>query len=234
MFTFWTDSPLSTPVVSEDEEEIVEEKSGIVEKEPKKRRRRRKHKSRRRENAESDKENTEEPKRKRRRRRRRAKSPEPGTPPGTPPGSPPKAAAIIEEDEESSSDEDAVGPRVPEEMSKSAFSAGVDYGNNMLKGEAAAIAQFVQRGMRVPRRGEVGWTGEEIDSLEKLGYCMSGNRNKMMNAVRERKEAQVETAEEKKQLILSMIEAEEKKENDTIDQFRAIIQEKIRKQNLAK
>jgi len=31
--------------------------------------------------------------------------------------------------------------------------------------------------MRIPRRGEVGWQGEEIERLEELGYVMSG-RNK--------------------------------------------------------
>jgi hypothetical protein len=28
--------------------------------------------------------------------------------------------------------------------------------------------------MRIPRRGEVGWQGEEIERLESLGYVMSG------------------------------------------------------------
>ena len=45
--------------------------------------------------------------------------------------------------------------------------------------------------MRIPRRGEVGWQGEEIERLEDLGYVMSGNRHKRMNAIRIRKENQV-------------------------------------------
>ena len=28
--------------------------------------------------------------------------------------------------------------------------------------------------MRIPRRGEVGWQGEEIERLEELGFVMSG------------------------------------------------------------
>lgn len=47
--------------------------------------------------------------------------------------------------------------------------------------------------MRIPRRGEIGWSGEEIDTLETQGYVMSGSRHKRMNAVRIRKENQVIT-----------------------------------------
>ena len=39
----------------------------------------------------------------------------------------------------------------------------------MMPGEGAAIAQFVQKNMRIPRRGEVGWTCREITKLEGLG-----------------------------------------------------------------
>lgn len=50
---------------------------------------------------------------------------------------------------------------------------------------------FVQQNMRIPRRGEIGWSGEEIESLEEQGFVMSGSRHKRMNAVRIRKENQV-------------------------------------------
>ena len=60
-----------------------------------------------------------------------------------------------------------------------------------MPGEGAAIAQYVQQNMRIPRRGEIGWSGEEIDSLEQQGYVMSGSRHKRMNAIRLRKENQV-------------------------------------------
>jgi hypothetical protein len=60
-----------------------------------------------------------------------------------------------------------------------------------LPGEGAAIAMFVQQNMRIPRRGEIGWSGEEIESLEDQGFVMSGSRHKRMNAVRIRKENQV-------------------------------------------
>lgn len=50
---------------------------------------------------------------------------------------------------------------------------------------------FVQQNMRIPRRGEIGWSGDEIEGLEAQGYVMSGSRHKVMNAVRIRKENQV-------------------------------------------
>lgn len=46
---------------------------------------------------------------------------------------------------------------------------GVNYGGALLPGEGAAIAQFVQKGLRIPRRGEVGWAGQEIERLEDSG-----------------------------------------------------------------
>ncbi len=36
------------------------------------------------------------------------------------------------------------------------------------------MAAFVQSGARIPRRGEVGITAEEIESFENLGFVMSG------------------------------------------------------------
>lgn len=46
----------------------------------------------------------------------------------------------------------------------------------MLPGEAEAYAKFVQEDKRIPRRGEVGLTSEEIEKFEDLGYVMSGSR----------------------------------------------------------
>ena len=47
----------------------------------------------------------------------------------------------------------------------------MNYGGALLPGEGAAIAQFVQQNMRIPRRGEIGWAGEEIQGLEQDGYA---------------------------------------------------------------
>ena len=69
----------------------------------------------------------------------------------------------------------------------------------MLPGEGKAIASYISEGKRIPRRGEIGLTSEEIDSFEKigfffilkqkimnncLGFVMSGSRHSIMNAVR--------------------------------------------------
>merc|ERR1711971_1017707 len=46
------------------------------------------------------------------------------------------------------------------------------YGGALMPGEGEAIAGYVQAGKRIPRRGEVGLTSEEIENFEKLGYVM--------------------------------------------------------------
>lgn len=50
------------------------------------------------------------------------------------------------------------------------------YGGALLPGEGAAIAGFVQAGKRIPRRGEIGLTSDQIEDYEKLGFVMSGSR----------------------------------------------------------
>jgi hypothetical protein len=46
----------------------------------------------------------------------------------------------------------------------------------MLPGEGSALAAYVQQGKRIPRRGEIGLSGNEISDFEKAGYVMSGSR----------------------------------------------------------
>lgn len=119
-----------------------------------------------------------------------------------------------------------------------------------MPGEGAAIAQYVQQNMRIPRRGEIGWSGEEIDSLEQQGYVMSGSRHKKMNAVRLRKENQVRflsvclanarlyghhcvyvgqvySAEEKRALAMITFEEKQQKDNKIVGEFRAMLQKKL-------
>jgi hypothetical protein len=62
---------------------------------------------------------------------------------------------------------------------------------NMLRGEAAAMAAYAAQGKRIPRRGEIGLTSEDISKYEEAGYVMSGTRHKAMEATRLRKENQV-------------------------------------------
>ena len=59
------------------------------------------------------------------------------------------------------------------------------------------MAEYVKKGIRIPRRGEIGLTSNEIDSFETAGYVMSGSRHRRMEAVRLRKENQVYSADEK-------------------------------------
>ncbi|CAM9946059.1 unnamed protein product, partial [Phaeothamnion confervicola] len=129
-------------------------------------------------------------------------------------------------DGESSDDE--IGPKPAPQASGAAGgggSRGADYGGALRPGEGAAIAQFVQKNMRIPRRGEVGWQGNEIERLENLGYVMSGSRHARMNAIRIRKENQVYTAEEKRALALITAQEQQEKETKILGDFRAMLSE---------
>ena len=92
-----------------------------------------------------------------------------------------------------------------------------------MPGEGSAMAQFVQSGQRIPRRGEVGYSSEQIENFEKMGYVMSGSRHARMNAVRLRKENQVYSAEE--QAALAMINYEEKaaKEKEVMEELKRLV-----------
>lgn len=50
------------------------------------------------------------------------------------------------------------------------------FGHALLPGEGAAMAEYVKAGKRIPRRGEIGLTSNEIADFEKSGYVMSGSR----------------------------------------------------------
>ena len=74
------------------------------------------------------------------------------------------------------------------------------------------MAAYVASGKRIPRRGEVGLTAEQISHFENLGYVMSGSRHSRMNAIRIRKENQIYSAEEKAALAMFNFEENRKKE----------------------
>ena len=38
------------------------------------------------------------------------------------------------------------------------------------------MAAYIAEGKRIPRRGEIGLTSDEIQAYEKIGYVMSGSR----------------------------------------------------------
>lgn len=93
----------------------------------------------------------------------------------------------------------------------------------MLRGEAAAMAAYAAQGKRIPRRGEIGLSSEEISVFESQGYVMSGTRHKAMEATRLRKENQILTAEEKRLLSTFTDEQRAKREDTVLKQFRDLI-----------
>jgi hypothetical protein len=50
------------------------------------------------------------------------------------------------------------------------------YGKALLPGEGAAMAAYIAEGKRIPRRGEIGLTSNEIKDFEETGFVMSGSR----------------------------------------------------------
>ena len=82
-------------------------------------------------------------------------------------------------------------------------------------------------GKRIPRRGEIGITGDEITHFEGVGYVMSGSRHQKMTAVRVRKENQVYTAEEKAALAMFNAEEAARKEQQLMAEMQALVQQAI-------
>jgi len=80
--------------------------------------------------------------------------------------------------------------------------------------------------MRIPRRGEIGFSSDDIESYENSGYVMSGSRHARMNAVRLRKENQVYSQEEQRALALITFEENKQKENALLEDFRKQLTEK--------
>ncbi|RUS34015.1 ras-induced vulval development antagonist-domain-containing protein [Jimgerdemannia flammicorona] len=102
------------------------------------------------------------------------------------------------------------------------------YGGALLPGEGSAMAAYVAEGKRIPRRGEIGLTSNEIENYEKVGYVMSGSRHRRMNAVRLRKENQIISAEEKRLLLAHAQEQKMKRENEIISGFRERLWDKMK------
>jgi len=102
-----------------------------------------------------------------------------------------------------------------------------DYGRALLPGEGAAMAAYVQEGKRIPRRGEIGLTSDEIVAYEDVGFVMSGSRHRRMEAVRLRKENQIYSADEKRALLMFNHEERKKREGKILGQFKEMINEKV-------
>lgn len=82
----------------------------------------------------------------------------------------PMGSSSEEDDDDENSEE--VGPSY---RSTNALSQK-DFGHALLPGEGAAMAAFIAEGKRIPRRGEIGLTSDEINTYEDVGYVMSGSR----------------------------------------------------------
>jgi len=70
------------------------------------------------------------------------------------------------------SGDDSIGPAPKPHVTLSAK----DFGKALLPGEGAAMAAYVAEGKRIPRRGEIGLTSDQIAKYESVGYVMSGSR----------------------------------------------------------
>ena len=139
-----------------------------------------------------------------------------------------KQAVLGTAPQQDSSDDEGPMP-LPE--GQQAQQSEADYGKALRPGEGAAIAAYVQKNMRVPRRGEIGLKSTEIEKFEAAGYVMSGSRHARMNAVRIRKENQVYSAEEKRALALITFEEKQQAENKTMAQFRDMLTKRLRDQD---
>ncbi|KAI6232337.1 Nkap-C domain-containing protein [Aphelenchoides besseyi] len=128
-----------------------------------------------------------------------------------------------------------IGPQIPDYLidsnqpdSSNYFDGKLDAKDrkNMLRGEAAAMAAYAAQGKRIPRRGEIGLSSNEIATFEDVGYVMSGTRHKSMEATRLRKENQILTAEEKRLLSGFNHEQRKEKEDLVMQQFQNLISSK--------
>ncbi|KAJ1607348.1 hypothetical protein OIY81_2282 [Cryptosporidium canis] len=125
-------------------------------------------------------------------------------------------------------EENTFGPSISD-VQKIIMNQSIDYGAALLYGEGEAMAHFVQAGKRIPRRGEVGLTAEQIESFEKIGYVMSGSMHKRMTAVRIRKENQIYTAEERRNIALQNEQQRLLKESQILGELRELIKKEEKK-----
>ncbi|KAK1221997.1 hypothetical protein PQX77_015176 [Marasmius sp. AFHP31] len=104
------------------------------------------------------------------------------------------------------------------------------YGGALLRGEGSAMAAFLDgdTDARIPRRGEIGLTSDEIADYETVGYVMSGSRHRRMNAVRMRKENQVISAEERRGILKLQKEERERREAILREEFQELVKESLK------
>ncbi|XP_078487343.1 uncharacterized protein LOC100183678 [Ciona intestinalis] len=132
------------------------------------------------------------------------------------------------DEEKNKTDDFVIGP-MPEGL-EGASSKPLNFGHALLPGEGAAMAAFVSEGKRIPRRGEIGLTSNEIVSFEDQGYVMSGSRHRRMEAVRLRKENQIYSADEKRALASFNKIERDKRETRILSSFKELVNNKISKE----
>lgn len=132
-----------------------------------------------------------------------------------------------ESDNDEELDDSLVGPQLKSHSQLT----HKEMGKALLPGEGAAMAAYVADGKRIPRRGEIGLTSDEIATYESQGYVMSGSRHRRMEAVRIRKENQIYSADEKRALAMFSKEERSKRENLILGQFKDMISSKLADKN---
>jgi hypothetical protein len=136
-----------------------------------------------------------------------------------------------DDDDDDEEDDAEVGPKLAPRANTSAKKEDErQYGGALLRGEGSAMAAFLKDGTdsRIPRRGEIGLTSDEIAKYETAGYVMSGSRHRVMNAVRMRKENQVISAEEKRGILKLQQEERERRELVLREEFQELLTEKLK------
>ena len=134
-------------------------------------------------------------------------------------------SAFDNQDEDEEEEEGGIGPKLPKKVQLSYK----EMGTALLPGEGSAMAAYVAEGKRIPRRGEIGLTSDQISKFEDEGWVMSGSRHRRMEAVRLRKENQIYSADEKRALAMFSKEERQKRENKILGDFREMVQEKLKK-----
>ncbi|GMI15905.1 hypothetical protein TrVE_jg8841 [Triparma verrucosa] len=135
-------------------------------------------------------------------------------------------AAVQGPTADSSSDDEGPQPLPNQIVSSNAPKS--NFGGNLLPGEGEALAAYVQQNIRIPRRGEIGYSELDIEQYEQSGYVMSGSRHARMNAVRLRKENQVFSHEEKRALALIAFEENQQKEQQIMQDMREMLEARKR------
>lgn len=140
----------------------------------------------------------------------------------------PAASRDMQDGEEDEEDDDDLGPQPFSKIAKKVDERA--YGGALLRGEGSAMAAFLadDTKARIPRRGEIGLTSDQIESYETVGYVMSGSRHRRMNAVRMRKENQVISAEEKRGILKLQQEERSRREAILREEFSELVADKLK------